>query len=227
MAQLTSPKPSDLEIMMYLDGELSDADAQVVARWLRDDDVVAGKAQSLGQISDVVRTSIELDADDAECKLAGLWVGIDAAIHANGTHRENSMATDAASVVSLADKRATDALVKQASWFSGWQGHVTTGAFVAAAVAILMYVTRPERVVETQRVVRTAQQSGAQQGASSAGSMIPVVLQSQDPEVEELEVYGGTGSIMTVHADEGEAGNTGSSAVIWISNDTDVVEKPI
>src|SRR5688572_9612508 len=131
MSQDAVKKPSDLEIMMYLDGELGDADSQKVARWLEDDRDAARKADALGQMGEMLRTSLELEADDAEPRLAGLWAGIDTAINVNGASKKSSEAQASASAISaavLAEERATDALVKKAGWFAGWQGHVTTGA---------------------------------------------------------------------------------------------------
>lgn len=226
--QASSKNPTDLEIMMYLDGELSEADGKLVERWLAEDSEAAVKASSIRQMGEMLRTSVELEADAAEAKLAGLWSAIDTSIHANGYsqggHSKGATSSaaqadaSATAVAMQAEKRATDALVAKSSWFSGWQGHVTTGALVAAAVAVLMFVTRPERIVETTTVVK--------QGSSQTMAL-PVALKSQQPEVEELEVYNGTGIIMTVHGDAPDSGDDDSSAVIWISNDTDVVEEPI
>ncbi len=216
--------PSDVEIMMFLDGELKGTEAQAVERWLASNDEAERKSSSIKQMGEMLRTSVELDADAAEARLAGLWSGIEASMqasHANGVANAKAAQTSASKTVpsaaARAEARATEALVAKTSWFSGWLGHVATGSLVAGAVAILMFVTRPERVVEKTTVIR---QNGA------AAVSMPVALESQEPEVEELEVYEGSGIIMTIPGDTQEAGD-GSSAVIWISNDTDVVEDPI
>jgi hypothetical protein len=215
-----SAVPSDLEIMMFLDGELHGDEADAVARFLEESEEAKAKATSLGQMSELMQASIELDADDAADRLDGLWSGIDKAIHDNGVSKPVSAV---ASVASAAEDKATDALVAKVSsgqghgWFGAWQSHIMTGAFVAVAVAVLMIATRPDPAPATQpQAVRPV-----------APIAVPVTaLASQDPEVEELEVYDGSGVIMTMPGDEEEGGDS-ASTVIWISNDTDLVEDPI
>ncbi len=222
-------QPSDVEIMMHLDGELSGADAERVRLFLEGDEDAKAKSISLGQISELVQGSVELDADDAEDKLAGLWSGIDKAIHAQAIHKigaasEASVATlaSAKSASEQAEDRATDALVETAKvrWLGGWGSHVMTGAFVAVAVAVLMMAARPDPVTNTTTVIRNAPGS-----LSIPPVAMPVVLASQEPEVEALEVYDGSGVIMMMPGDD-EQGES-PTAVIWISRDTDVVEDPI
>lgn len=212
-------RPTDLELMMHLDGELSSADAERVAKFLESDKDAKAKSKSLGQISELVQGSVELDADDAARKLTQLWTGIDKAIHANGASEAPAESVDSAkSAAALAEDRATAALVEttKEGWFGGWGSHLMTGAFVAVAVAVLMMATRPDPVTTTKTVIRDAPPPVA----------IPVVLASQEPEVEELEVYDGSGVVMTVPGDDEEGGES-ASTVIWISSDTDVVEDPI
>jgi hypothetical protein len=210
--------PSDLEIMMFLDGELHGEQGDAVADFLKANEEAGAKARSLSQISELLQASIELEADDAADKLDGLWAGIDRAIHANGA---SEAASAAASVARQAEDRATDALVSKVSaghgWFGAWQSHIMTGAFVAVAVAVLMIATRPDPVSSPQPMVRQM---------APPITVPAAALASQDPEVEELEVYDGSGVIMTVAGDEEEGGDS-ASTVIWISNDTDLVEDPI
>lgn len=209
--------PSDLDIMMFLDGELSGEQADAVARFLESSEEAKAKATSLEQISALMQGGIELDADDAADKLAGLWSGIDTAIHANGASQNADFAV--VSVAKQAEDRATDALVAKTTghWFGGWQSHIMTGAFVAVAVAVLMIATRPEPAAPIQQtMVRQA----------PVVALPAAALASQDPEVEELDVYDGTGVIMTIPGDDEEGGDS-ASTVIWISNDTDLVEDPI
>jgi hypothetical protein len=78
-----------------------------------------------------------------------------------------------------------------------------------------MMATRPDPVTNTTTVFRDA-----------PAVAIPVILASQEPEVEELEVYDGSGVVMTVPGDDEEGGES-SSTVIWITSDADLVEDPI
>ena len=213
-------KPTDIEIMMYLDGELAGAEAERVQKFLRSNDEAKAKATCLGQMTELVQGSVELEADDAENKLAGLWSGIDKAIHANGASADAPVKSvaPAKTATEKADDKATEALIQGArsSWFGGWQSHIVTGALVAAAVAILMIAQRPDTPAPQTTVVRQ----------TVAPAVMPVVLASQEPEVEELEVYDGSGVVMTIAGDDEEGGES-ASTVIWISSDTEVVEDPI
>ena len=63
-----------------------------------------------------------------------------------------------------------------------------------------------ERVIE-----RTTVKAG---GAVVTGA--PAALRSEPPEVEELEVYEGSGTVLTIEPDDDD---DSAAAVIWISND--------
>lgn len=206
--------PSDLDIMMFLDGELESAEAERVKGFLEADEDAQAKATSLQQITDLMQASIELDADDAASKLAGLWTGIEAGI-------SQPVPTP---VAEQAEAKATDALVAKASsssssssgaWFGAWQSHIMTGAFVAVAVAVLMIATRPDPVATQETAIRRA----------APVVVVPSALASQEPEVEQLEVYEGSGIIMMMPG--GDADGEAASTVIWISSDDDLVEDPI
>lgn len=213
-------KPTDVEIMMYLDGELAGAEAEAVARYLEENDDAASVAAGIGQMSELVRGSVDLDADAAEDKLAGLWAGIEKAIDSNGVSKGASV-TPVISIQSKSEEKATQELVEKAGWFGGWQSHFTIGAIAAAAAVLFMLVTqRSEKTDSAPAVADTGNQ-----GATQEPKIVPVALRSQEPEVEELEVYDGSGVILTVPADD--ESDEAATAVIWISSDTDVVEDPI
>lgn len=215
-------KPTDVEIMMFLDGELAGEQAEVVARFLEASGEGADVAASIKQVSELVRGSVELEADAAEDKLNGLWSGIEKALDSNGVSKDAPIVAPVISIQAKAEEKATEKLVENAGWFGGWQSHVAIGAFAAAAAFLLMYGQKTDTPEPS-----VASQTQAEQGAGQPfqPKIVPVVLRSQEPEVEELEVYGGSGVIMTVPADA-ESDEAGS-AVIWISSDTDVVEDPI
>ena len=215
-------KPTDVDIMMFLDGELAGSEAKVVARFLDENQDAAYVAASIGQVSELVRGSVELEADAAEDKLAALWVGIDKAISSNGVSKEAPAETPVFSIQAKAEERATEKLVETSGWFGGWQSHVMIGAFAAAAALLIMYTQRADAPAPA---VADKSNSGQNVGIGPMPTIVPVVLRFQEPEVEALEVYDGSGVIMTVpgDADSDEAATT----VIWISSDTDVVEDPI
>lgn len=210
---MSETSPSDMDIMMYVDGELSGAEEQQVKDYLSSSTDARAKSQAISQVGELVAGKLELDADVAEERLAGLWSGI-----AQATQVESAQATQVEIKNDRAPVRApapaTPGLMDSLrAWLSTWQSNVLTGAVAALAVVVVMRSTRPTSVVETHTTVREA-----------APPIAMPVVQSLAPEVEKLEVYDGTGMILSVPGDEdGDEG----SAVIWISNDTDVVEEPI
>ena len=218
MAEAT--KPSDVEIMMFLDGELEGSEANAIAEYLEANAEAASVAASIGQVSELVRGSVDLDADAAESKLAGLWAGIEKSIDSNGVSKVAAEMAPVISIQSKAEEKATDQLVKKAAWFGGWQSHLVIGAVAAAAAFLLMYTQRGDSVDRAPAVANTSDQ-----GRAMEPRIVPVTLRYQEPEVEELEVYDGSGVILTVPADE--ESDEAATAVIWISSDTDVVEDPI
>ncbi len=217
--QPTDRQPTHLEIMMFLDGELSGEEAKVVARHLEESEEGASIAASLGQVSELVRTSVELEADAAEDKLAGLWAGIDEGIvsskASNGVHAQDAVI----SFQDAAEAKATEKLVQQSGWFGGWQSHVAIGVLAAAAAFVIMYKSQGAWDQASSQQAQTAQTTPA-----NPPQIVPVVLRSQEPVVEELEVYDGSAVIMTVL---GDAKSEPASAVIWISSDTDVTPESI
>ncbi|MCP4445228.1 MAG: hypothetical protein GY811_07790 [Myxococcales bacterium] len=230
-------KPTDVEIMMYLDGELDGEQSKEVARYLEANEHAASVAASIGQVSELVRGSVDLDADTAEDKLAGLWAGIDKAINdtamsSNVSKEETSNDGLVISIQAKAEEKATEKLVSEAGWFGGWQSHVVIGAFAAAAAFLIMFAQRGD--TSEPAVAKQSRVGGAQGGAGSVEAVrganlqpriVPVTLRFQEPEIEALEVYDGSGVIMTVPADA--ESDEAATAVIWISSDTDVVEDPI
>ena len=213
-------KPTDVEIMMFLDGELEGEQARAVASHLEKNDDAASVAAAVGQVSELVRGSVHLDADAAEDKLAGLWTGIEKAIGSNGISKESADMAPIISIQAKAEERATKALVEKSGWFGGWQSHLVIGAVAAAAAFLLMYTQGGSSVGQAPAVAESSQQS-----TTMEPRIVPVALRYQEPEVEELEVYDGSGVILTVPADA--ESNEAATAVIWISSDTDVVEDPI
>lgn len=89
-------------------------------------------------------------------------------------------------------------------WFSRYRSHVATGLVSAGAVAGLSLALRPDPQAPATRATRE-----------------PVVLTPAvhapelrtPPEVESLEVQGGTGTVFTVEDEDGE------TAIIWVESD--------
>ena len=104
-------------------------------------------------------------------------------------------------------------------WLDGHRGHMLTGALSAGAVAAVAFMLRAEPGV---MVINTRESSGSGPvaiGPGPDGGGDPMILVATPPEVESLEVSGGTGTVFTIQDDEGGT----DTAVIWITPD-DVLE---
>jgi hypothetical protein len=101
-------------------------------------------------------------------------------------------------------------------WFDGHRAHVLTGVLSAGAVAAVAFVLREDpRVEYRDRIIK---EPVIGQTSPDAGAN-PMVLVATPPEVESLEVNGGTGTVFTIENDDGET----ETAVIWVTPD-DVLE---
>ena len=215
---------SDMDLMLYADGDMPADEAREVSAWLAENAAARVKLDSLRQTGEAVRTYTELETDRAEVEVpafAEMWQRIDRRIHANGRGAERAALRgaerDGADAEpgrprrgngAPADGRAAVAGRWAAirGWFEDHRGHVLTGAISAGVACALIIAVGPrQRVVEyvhdTPPVVVTH-----------------VVPRSQPPEVEDLEVYEGSGTILTIAP---EAGDDSAAAVIWVSSDQD------
>jgi hypothetical protein len=199
-------KYSDADLMLYADGELSADEAKGVAAWVAEDANARLKLESLRQVGEAVRTYAELETDRAEVEVpafADMWSRIERRIHANGI-AERTPVKSAAPAVRGRKSAVGGTWAAVRRWFEDHRGHVLTGAISAgAACALMLALGSPERVM-------------IESGGGDPIRPTPAALVSQPPEVEDLEVYEGSGTILTIEPDEpGDSGAT----VIWISND--------
>lgn len=184
---------SDPDLMLLADGELADAGA--ARRSLGGDDV--RKIEGIKQVGDLVRGHLELAADEAEPRLAGLWDLV-----------ERRLPADDGPPVSV-PPAAPGWAARVFLWLRQYRGHFATGALSAGAVAIVALMMRsPTVVVQTVEAPHRA----------APVPLVPV-RQPMAPEIESLEVSGGTGMVFTIEDDDGGS----DTAVIWITPD-DVVE---
>ncbi|MBK9030438.1 MAG: hypothetical protein IPL61_03705 [Myxococcales bacterium] len=180
-------KINPLDSMLAADGELG-TDA---ATRLGPD--AAGTAAAIHELGELVRGDLELAADEAEPRLAGLWDLVERRLD-----RE-----DESALVPVARPEAAPAPSTWArlwSWLGGHRSHIATGLVSAGAVAALALALRPppsERVV-----VKTVQ----------VPSVAPIMLARTPPEVESLDVTDGSGTVFTFE----DSDDDGVAAVIWI-----------
>lgn len=205
----------DMDLMQWADGELDGADRDEVARQVDGSADDRAKVEAIGQIGEVVRTRLELAADDADPRLAGMWATIERRIQANGAGE--AQAAPVVPTVPAAAPASQDGglLASLWHWLDRHRAPVLSGALAAGAVAVLFLVMRPTKVVETpgpERIVRVP---------PAAGDSMPVV--SEPAQVEELTVNNGTGYILTIPGDTGENDTT----VIWIEPNDDKSGGPI
>lgn len=170
----------DLELMQHADSELDERTrADVEARLAKSADDRA-KVQSLGQMSELVRSRLELAADDVPARrFDAMWSEIDRAID-----REASPAKPR-------EAASPGLWARFTNWFERYRGHVLTGTVTAGAVAALAIILRPDARTET--VTRP-----------SAIDVQPAALRVA-PEIETLDTPNGEGTVLNI---EDEDGNT-------------------
>ncbi|MBK7071499.1 MAG: hypothetical protein IPH44_04265 [Myxococcales bacterium] len=150
-------------------------------------------AASVRELGELVRGSLELSADDAEPRLAGLWDLIE--------RRLDVAEAPAAPVVAPAARPSVGARIW--SWLAGHRSHVATGLLSAGAVAGLSMALGPAPTEKV--VVKTVAVPAVQ----------PTVMTGSPPSVESMELIGGSGTVFTIGDDDGD----GDAAVIWVEPD--------
>lgn len=209
-------KPSDSELMMLADGELDAAEASALERAAGPAGTV--KVAAVREVGELVRGHLELAADDADERLGGLWDLV-----------ERRLDTPEAAPARPARAAAHEGgfWSRVVRWFDGHRAHLLTGALSAGAVAALAIVLREEPRVEIRTVEVPAKVTPSGTGGNdgnagnggNGGTQDPVVLVATPPEVESLEVNGGTGTVFTIQDEDGGS----ETAVIWVTPD-DVLE---
>lgn len=188
-------KPTDPDLMLLADGELADGEAGALERAAGP--TGAAKLAALREVGELVRGHLELAADAAEPRLAGLWDLVERRLDADPARRFSQ-------------------------WLDAHRGHVLTGALSAGAVAAVAIMLRAEPRVEYREVavpVRADGGAAVPVGGDGGVAGPVVVVAATPPEVESLEVSGGTGTVFTVEDEDGGP----DTAVIWVTPD-DILE---
>jgi anti-sigma factor RsiW len=164
----------DIELMQHADGELDRRHTSAVeARIVREPDA-ATKIESLGQIRELVRSHLEIAADDVpDRKFEAMWRKIDRSIEA-----------------SAASEEATGLWGTITNWLDRHRGHVITGAISAGAVAALALILRPGDHREAARA------------QTHAIDVQPAALRAA-PEIESLDTPDGTGTVLNIEDEDG------------------------
>lgn len=178
-------KPTSLDMMLAADGELDGTPAPTGPE-------AEATTAAVRELGELVRGHLELAADQAEPRLAGLWDLVERRLDV--AEEPTPAPTRAAPVPASLWSRAW-------GWLSGHRSHVLTGFVSAGAVAALALALRPSP--EPRIVVRTV----------AVPAIEPATLTRTPPEVESLDVGDGTGTVFTIDDEDGE------TAVIWVEPD--------
>ena len=189
---------NDLDLMLLADGEGEPSAADLVGTSAAE----RAKIEGIREVGHLVRGHLELSADDAEDRLAGLWDLVERRLDAQERADQPVKARPVEAKASLWG-RVT-------GWFGEYRGQVLTGVATAGAVAALFLVLQPTHVI-TKTVYQ--QPDPSTQPAIMLAKATPT-------EIESLDVTGGTGAVFTIAADGDDDGET---TVIWVTPD-DVLE---
>jgi hypothetical protein len=149
-------------------------------------------AASVRELGELVRGSLELSADDAEPRLAGLWDLIE--------RRLDVAEAPAAPVVAPAARPSVGARIW--SWLAGHRSHVATGLLSAGAVAGLSMALGPAPTEKV--VVKTVAVPAVQ----------PTVMTARRRRSSRWSDRR-SGTVFTIGDDDGD----GDAAVIWVEPD--------
>lgn len=216
-------KFDDIDLMQYADGEVDEATAQEIASYLDSAPAAKSKVDALGDMSETMRSYLELAADDAEPRLDALWANIERRVQGNGVR--GAVRAEAAEPARKEAARA-GLFAAIGHFFESYRSHFLTGAVAAGAAAALIMALRPARevVVEKPIVIRETATPAKQAGTSDS---TPAELklakdESSPPEIEHMEVTDGSGVVFMMPK-EGE--DDVSATVIFV--DMNDVEGPL
>lgn len=190
---MKDPQPSDVDLMMHVDGELPAGDSQRLdAQLVAGSDVPSSagrtKVAAVRELGELVRGHIELATDEAEPKLAGMWRELSKRL-------DNEVAPEAPARKVEAGGIGSWLL----QWFERYRGHVLTGTLSAGAVAALALLLRPSPAAVPEPLALPRQ------------PLPTATLVSAPPEIEALDVPNGSGTVLTLEDEDGAA------AIVWVT----------
>lgn len=241
----------DIDLMQYVDGELDEVTAAALDSYFDDSQSEDGsddgqdderwlKVQALEQMSDTVRSYLELETDAAEPRLDAMWEEIAARLD---SAPESSGAVSESRAQVTENQKRSGLWARIVGFFEGYRGYILTGAVAAGAAAAIILAVRPP---ETQQVIverpvamrplpeQVTPPVASTNGADDNGNDVSadetngqadvklVVDEPTVPEIEELEVSGGSGTVFVMPS---EGADDVSATVIFI--DFDEAEGPI
>lgn len=181
----------DIDLMMYLDGELDDVRMQAIAAELQTNAQLKARFDALSIQSEALRTFFETEVDGVQLASGSLWEGIEKELDGSAGEPESF------SVVASQKKH------------SFWKYALTGVVAGVAAAMVVLFLSKPGQTNSTE--VNTPQVADGQ-GKSSP----KLILTSQPTEVESLDVASGGGTLIFLSADDESEQAT---PVIWISEE--------
>ena len=199
----------DLELMQHADGELDEAADREVELRLGRDPEARGKVDAVGEVGELLRGHLELAADAVpDRRFELIWREIDKQIDlaAPAAAPAALIASERAASESIAMPIAGQASVwrRVTHWLDRKRGYVITAMVSAGAVAAIALIARPGA-------------PGGGLGATDRGPIDVRPVAHRPAELESLETPGGTGTVMSLHDDDGD------TTVIWVTPE-DTVE---
>ena len=189
----------DSDLMALADGELDERTTRELEELLGRDPSARAKLEAVGELGELVRGHLELDADAVpQKKLDALWREID-----KGIDREREESVPVSSPVQSGAPAPAGWLRRIGRWFDRSRGHLITGAVSAGAVAALALLLRDPSSDGTI--------------AGGGGKEIDTTPVMYPAEIQELDTPGGTGTVFNLEDEDG------STTVIWVTPE-DTVE---
>jgi len=170
-------KPSDdIELMQHADGELDERAAASVRTRVEKDTDARTKLEALGQMSELMRSHLELASDHVpDRKFENMW---------------RTIAREVGTPAEALPVRKPGMWGRVSGWFDRYRGHVITGAVSAGAVAAIALVLKP-----------AAHEDTIVQGNPTI-EVQPAALRAA-PVVESLDTPGGTGTVLNLEDEDG------------------------
>jgi anti-sigma factor RsiW len=164
----------DIELMQHVDGELpARRRASVEERLTRDPDARA-KVEALDELHEIVRTRLELAADDVP------------------DHRFELLWRKVAREIEHSPEASLGWWGRLTAWLDRYRGHVITGAVSAGAVAALALILRPGAPSDP----------GVRAFQGGAIDVRPAAMRTA-PEIEALDTPGGEGTVINLVDEDG------------------------
>ncbi|HET6612080.1 MAG TPA: hypothetical protein VFG83_08835 [Kofleriaceae bacterium] len=204
---------SALALMQYADGELDEPEGAATE---------AGREQvlAIAELGDGVRHYVDAAIAEGAPDFSALWATVSRRIAANGVAHHEPVAKEVAREAPASSRGGFFA--ELGAWLDRYRGHFVTGAIAAGAAAALMVAIGGPPTPSGQDTAVATGPALPDLGSLTDPGTSPMALASTPPEVEQLEVYGGSGMVLTLPDEDG-----GGTAVIWLSGDDDATESPI